>query len=381
MLQKENNKKELVEILDLIKTLITFKTTPKNFSEFNRTVDFIKDYFSGTKIIIKEHRFNNFPALFISTFDTQKPKLLLQGHLDVVNGNDEQFTPKIIGNKLYGRGSVDMKTFVALAMKFIKDNPELDIGLVVTFDEEIGSENGAKKMVEEGYTTDMLFNGDGGYNYAVTYGEKGILKFNVTTVASPGRHPYPWEGPNAFDLFVEDYLQLESLFPENKLATDNDNWHSTYAIYDIKVSNDEFFTPNSVSAKISIYFTENITTEELFDKIKNTFKHSQVEKFAASERVFMNPNSKYTLMLKEIMEEQFGKEIVLRTENGSSDARFYANTGIPIVIVKVVGEDHHGDNEHILIDQLLPMYYSIVDFAYSYLEDVKVKEVHYASKA
>jgi succinyl-diaminopimelate desuccinylase len=381
MLQKENKEKELIEILDLIKTLIGFKTTPKNFSEFNKTVDFIRDYYSGTNIIIKEHRFNNFPALFITTFDTKKPKLLFQGHLDVVNGNDKQFTPKIIGNKLFGRGSVDMKTFVALSMKFIKDNPELDLGLVVTFDEEIGSENGAKKMVEEGYTTEMLFNGDGGYNYAVIYGEKGILKFNVTTVAHPGRHPYPWEGSNAFDLFVEDYRQLESLFPENKSATDNDNWHSTYAIYDVNVSNNEFFTPNSVSAKISVYFTEDMTTEELFEKIKIAFKNSKVEKFVASERVFMNPDSKYTMLLKEIMEKQFGKEIVLRTENGSSDARFYADKGIPIVIVKVVGEDHHGENEHILIDQLLPIYYSISGFAYSYLEDVKNEEVRYASKA
>lgn len=36
--------------------------------------------------------------------------LVLYSHTDVVNGKDEQFIPKIVEDKLYGRGSVDMKS-------------------------------------------------------------------------------------------------------------------------------------------------------------------------------------------------------------------------------------------------------------------------------
>ncbi len=380
-MQNRNIEKREIELLELIKSLISFKTTPKNFTEFKKTVKFIRSYFSDSGVTINEHWFNGFPALFIATRETKRPKLLFQGHLDVVNGKEEQFTPRIEGNKLYGRGSVDMKSFVALAMKFVKDNPDLDVGLIITFDEEIGSENGAKKMAELGYSAELLFNGDGGYNYSVIYGEKGILKFEMKTEANPDRHPYPWKGKNAFDLFVDDYKKLEKIFSENGSATDEDNWHTTYAVYDVKVHNKEFYTPDLAEAKITIYFTEDITTDELIEKIKREFKYSKITPFVKSERVFINPDSPYALELKKIMEKNFGREIALRTENGSSDARFYANAGIPIVIVKMVGEDHHGDNEHILIDKIMPMYKSMEEFALGYLRKENKEELSYAKEA
>ena len=34
---------------------------------------------------------------------------MLHGHLDVVPGRPEQFTPRIDGDRLYGRGAYDMK--------------------------------------------------------------------------------------------------------------------------------------------------------------------------------------------------------------------------------------------------------------------------------
>ncbi len=380
-MQNRNIDKREIELLELIKKMISFKTTPKNFTEFKKTVNFVKSYFSDSGVVINEHSFNGFPALFIAARETKRPKLLFQGHLDVVNGKDEQFTPLIEGNKLYGRGSVDMKSFVALAMKFVKDNPDLDVGLIITFDEEIGSENGAEKMAELGYSAELLFNGDGGYNYSVIYGEKGILKFRMKTEANPDRHPYPWKGKNAFDLFVDDYKKLDKLFSENGSATDEDNWHTTYAVYDVKVHNKEFYTPDLAEAKITIYFTEDITTDELIEKIKDEFNYSEITPFVKSERVFINPDSPYALELKEIMEKNFGREIALRTENGSSDARFYANAGVPIVIVKMVGEDHHGDNEHILIDKILPMYKSMEEFALGYLSKENKEELSYAKEA
>ena len=184
--------------------------------------------------------------------------------------------------------------------------------------------------------------------------------------AEPGRHPYPWDGENAFDLFVEDYRRITKLFPESKFATDADNWHTTYSIYDIKVFNDEFYPPKKVTAKMNIYFADDITSSALCKKIKDAVRHVSIEKFTASERVFVNPDYFHIQRLRQIMTENFGREIILKTENGSSDARFYANKGIPIVIVKMVGEDHHGANEHILISQILPMYNSVKDFVYEF---------------
>ena len=44
------------------------------------------------------------------------PTLVLHGHLDVVPARAEQFSPRIEGDRLYGRGAYDMKGGVAAMM-------------------------------------------------------------------------------------------------------------------------------------------------------------------------------------------------------------------------------------------------------------------------
>jgi len=372
---KYNGDRTLNEIVETVETLVSFKTTPSNFTEFERAVYYIENYFNEVPVKIAKHYFNNFPALFISTTGLKHAEILLQAHVDVVNGNDEQFIPRIKNGKMYGRGTSDMKGFVAVAMKIIKDfalrGGENNIALILTFDEEIGSENGAKKMAELGYTGNLIINGDAGYNYAVIYGEKGILKITLEVEASPGRHPYTWEGKNAFELLNEDYNSVIDLFKDKEIATEDDNWHTTYSIYDIEFKNREQYPPHFGKAKMNFYFTENLTVEEIFELIKSKIRHCKIEKFIGSERVYINPESKHVKLLQEIMSNHFGRQIDVRTENGSSDARFYANAGVPIVVLKPVGEDHHGDNEFLVLDLLLPLYYTLKEFILVTLENIK----------
>lgn len=361
-----NGNSTLNEIVDTVKSLVSFRTTPSNFEEFDRAVKFIEAYFMGTSVKITKYYFNKFPALVISTTGSKHSSVMMQSHIDVVEGNDSQFIPFINDGKMYGRGTADMKGFAALSMKLMKEfadySSTCNISLALTFDEEIGSENGAKKLAELGYTSDLIINGDAGYNYSVIYAEKGILKIKLTVDAAPGRHPYTWEGKNAFELLKEDYDSIISLFGDKGKATENDNWYTTYSIYDMKIENKELYPPHFAEAKINFYFTESLTIDEIFELIKSKVKYCNVEKFSGSERVFVDPANKYILQMQKIMSSHFNKEITIRTENGSSDARFYANKNIPIVILKPVGEDHHGDNEYVDVDLLLPLYNSLLEF-------------------
>ena len=180
---KYNGNTTLNEIVETVEKLVSIKTTPSNFDEFERAVSFIEKYFTGTSIKIKKHYFNKFPSLFISTTDSKNASVLMQAHVDVVDGNESQFIPTIKNGKMYGRGTSDMKGFVAIAMKLILDyaqySDKCNLALLLTFDEEIGSENGAEKMKELGYTGNLIINGDAGYNYSIIYGEKGILKIKM----------------------------------------------------------------------------------------------------------------------------------------------------------------------------------------------------------
>ncbi len=358
------------KILETIQDLVRFRTIDGRFDEFENAVRYIESFFKNTSLHVEKMYFQKYPALVISGRGGKHPHFFLQGHVDVVDGHDDQFNPKIESKKLYGRGTVDMKGFDAVAMHLLRDlaseAPEIDAGLMLTFDEEIGGQNGARQLAAMGYEPDILINGDGGYNYAVIHAEKGILKIKLSTRSESGRHPYPWDGQNAFDLLVRDYRQIMQMFDEQKMADENNNWISTFSSYDIVVKNEPSFAPHYAEMKINIYFTDDLSADEILKRIKQLVRYAKVEKLTASERVYLPPDDKHVLVMRDIMQRHFGRPIEIRAENGSSDARFFTDKGIPIIIVKMVGENHHGPDEHLLIPEIMPMYRSLKEFMITY---------------
>ncbi|MBL6989276.1 MAG: M20/M25/M40 family metallo-hydrolase [Bacteriovoracaceae bacterium] len=360
----------VTQLVFLTERLVEFKTTASNLEQLHLVKDFVINYFKHSGLHIARHQFNSLPALVITTKKTKTPKVLLQAHLDVVDGDQSQFIPTIINDRLYGRGTSDMKGFAAISMHLLKEiaasKDDLDIGLMLTFDEEVGSLNGALKLAELGYSADIIINGDGGHNHSVIYAEKGILKFKLEASANPGRHPYVWEGENAFDILMGSYCKIKELCDNQHRASALDNWYSTHSVYDINVKNENHYPPHFAELKMNIYYTWALTINEVKKKIE-ALLHKRVTftPLTESERVYLDPACHYIAKLQEIMTKHFNRQIHIKAENGSSDARYFANLDIPILILKVVGEDHHGSNEHLCIPSLLPLYLSVKEFIYN----------------
>ncbi|MBL7092482.1 M20 family metallopeptidase [candidate division KSB1 bacterium] len=258
----------VTEISDTLKELIRFRSTENRSSQLKQLANYVVEFFKSTGLFVKQYEFNSKPALVITTKDTLKPKIFFQGHLDVVEGDNSQFIPQTNGTRLYGRGSVDMKGFDAIVMHLLRNKSEhqanYNVGVMLTFDEEIGGKNGALQLRKLGYDCDCLINGDAGYHHALIYAEKGILKLKIKVKAKPGRHPFPWQGENAFDILIQNYNKITSLFPYQNKAADADNWYTTYSSYDVRVENDALFYPKSAEMKLNIYFTESVSADEYF---------------------------------------------------------------------------------------------------------------------
>ena len=361
------------ELLRLTETLIRFRTVDGNDSAMQQAARFVKEYFKNIPVKIEEFNFNGYPALVITTKDTRTPKIFFQGHLDVVDGKAEQFESFQDADKLYGRGSVDMKGFDALSMHLLRQmaiqHPEADLGLMLTFDEEIGSPNGASQLAEAGFVPQLLINGDGGYNDAVIHAEKGILKIKLIAQTTAGRHPFPWEGDNAFDRLLSVYEKIKARFPMHPQASDLNNWFTTYSAYDIQIKNNESTMPHYAEMKVNIYFTEDIAAGALFDQLTELCDEVQIQKLTVSERVYLPADDEHVLRFRSILEKQYGRPVVVRSENGSSDARFYAHKYIPILIVKVVGEGHHTENEYLHIPSFVPLYHALEEFVLTELTE------------
>jgi succinyl-diaminopimelate desuccinylase len=138
-----------------------------------------------------------------------KPRLVLNGHIDVVPEGDPErwtvlpFEGVVKEGRVYGRGACDMKGGIAAAMvaaKAVKESGvKLRGDLVIQFamGEETG-EAGTKSLLEEG------FGGDWGIvleptDLKVMTAEKGLAWYHFNVEGRPTHASKPEQGVNAID--------------------------------------------------------------------------------------------------------------------------------------------------------------------------------------
>src|ERR1700685_3564450 len=149
---------------------------------------------------------------------TEKPNLVFAGHTDVVPPGDEAawrhppFAGEIAGDRLYGRGAVDMKggiaCFVAAAADYLAANggkPKRgSISLLITGDEESGAVNGNVKLLqwvaERGETFDHCILGEPSNvetpGDTIKAGRRGSLNGTLIVTGRQGHVAYPDRADN-----------------------------------------------------------------------------------------------------------------------------------------------------------------------------------------
>ena len=145
--------------IKILKDLISFKTISgeNNSSLINYCEDILtKCGASSFKVFDEEKKRVN----LFATLKAKKPNglesIILSGHTDVVpvskGWSTDPFIAEIKEDKLYGRGSCDMKGFLACSLAFAeifsKSNLSRDIHFSLTFDEETAC-IGAPLLIEE----------------------------------------------------------------------------------------------------------------------------------------------------------------------------------------------------------------------------------------
>ena len=121
-----------MDLVKIIEDLVRFKTETGNEKEIDECLNYIKKFFDNTDANVKIERFDNAsPVIYIRNNDENEQDVLVLGHIDVVKAKDEMFIPEIRDGKMFGRGTLDMKSFAAVAMKSMKH--VLENGLDVKF--------------------------------------------------------------------------------------------------------------------------------------------------------------------------------------------------------------------------------------------------------
>ena len=133
--------------LELIRKLIAFDTTS---SESNLVlITYVQEYLSGLGVeSMLVHNVEGTKAnLYATVGDPDTPGIMLSGHTDVVpvDGQDWDTDPfELVAKdgRLYGRGTCDMKSFIAIVLamlpRFLERGLQTPIHLAFSYDEEVG---------------------------------------------------------------------------------------------------------------------------------------------------------------------------------------------------------------------------------------------------
>ena len=142
--------------IEFIKKLISYDTTSR---ESNLAlIAFIQDYLNGLGIDSQlVHNEEGTKAnLYATIGDTNTSGVMLSGHTDVVpiDGQEWDTNPFNVtqkGGRLYGRGTSDMKSFIAITLaqlpKFQARGLKTPIHLAFSYDEEVGC-IGVRRLIE-----------------------------------------------------------------------------------------------------------------------------------------------------------------------------------------------------------------------------------------
>lgn len=148
--------------------------------------------------------------------------LILNGHIDVVpegplsGWTSHPYKPEIRNNKLYGRGSNDMKAGLSakvFALKTIKEagyKPNAPVYLQSVVEEECTG-NGALACVAAGYKADAVLIGEP-FDEALVTAQVGVIWFQIKLSGKPVHAERATEGVNAIEAMlpvIGAYRKLE----------------------------------------------------------------------------------------------------------------------------------------------------------------------------
>ena len=132
-----------MDVIAVAQELMKFRTETGNREQINKCLQYCRNLLENSGAIVEIAEFDKAsPVLFIRNRRTEDFDVLCLGHLDVVPAADEMFVPQIRDGKLFGRGSLDMKSFAAVALNsmeyVLKNNLNLNFGVILSTDEEKG---------------------------------------------------------------------------------------------------------------------------------------------------------------------------------------------------------------------------------------------------
>jgi succinyl-diaminopimelate desuccinylase len=362
----------------LAERLISYDTS--RAEELVAAAGFVKGWLESRDIEVLHHDHNGLPVLVAEVGPARKdlPCVVFHGHLDVVPGRQEQYEPRIDGDKLYGRGAYDMKGALAAMMCALKDverQERVRVRLVCVPDEE-------SEELDERATEGVVKRGLGG-NFAIT-GEptnlhigveaKGVLAMSIEVHGRAAHSSTPWLGDNAVLKAIDVFRAIETL-PFSRESSEMFD-RPSINLGRIKGGDALNKVPDECTMAVDIRYLPGQDPAEILTQVAS-IPEIDVTRTFIWPPVSVARTDPYVRALREAVARSIRGEAMSVGRDGASDAASFLGAGIPAVEFGPGGAGHHGPEEWVSVSSMARYRRALGDFIRAlpmWLEETDVSE-------
>ena len=221
-------------IVDILKKIIAIDTSVPPGENYAKLLDIVEPEFQRfgfetKRVVVPEKKVQQIPfelsgerCNLAASLKNGKTKASAYAHMDVVPVDEtwtkDPFGGEIVDDKLYGRGTVDMKGSIACYLGAIKVlhemgiEPHYELDCLLCTDEEIGVYPGARYLAEEGYfSKHLVWLELGTVEPLVVVGAAGAVKVELTAFGKSCHSGMNYLGVNAVEELVPILHELLNL--------------------------------------------------------------------------------------------------------------------------------------------------------------------------
>lgn len=346
-------------IVDTLGELVKYPTITEDIDANHEALDHVELFMAHRGMHVNRYVFNGHPALVASTRpDARNARVMVASHMDVVPAaSPSAFQPDIVGDKFYSRGSLDMKFNAATIMEIVDDLyesgnlAEYDFVSAFTSEEETGGTDGTKQLLEMGYRPEVCILPDGGDDWQIQTGSKGFFHYAIRATGESAHSRAPWEGSNAILKASQAMLAIQGLFPPKSEMGPDTPTNSPNEVHGGLFVNQ---VPDTCEYRLDARFTSETQKEHFRQAIgKICLAHGvEMDILVDGKATHFDLDNPYIAPFRRLVTEVTGIEVGGSRTLGSSDARFFAEYGIPVVSLYPTGGGHHSEQEWISIKAL-----------------------------
>jgi succinyl-diaminopimelate desuccinylase len=354
----------MVDEQTLAERLISYDTSRPE--ELVAAAGFVKGWLESRDIEVQDHDHNALPVLIAAVGPPadQVPSVIFHGHLDVVPGRPEQFTPHIEGDRLIGRGGYDMKGALAAMMCALKDlngQERVAVRFICVPDEESEEldERSTDTILARGVDASFAITGEP-TNLHIGVAAKGVLAMRIVVHGKAAHSSTPWLGENAVLKAVDAFRAIQSL----PFTRESSELFDAPSINLGRIEGGDALNmvPDACRMAVDVRYLPGQDPEEILEQIR-TIEGIEISRSFIHPPVTVSRRDRHVQALQEAVARVTpDMETISVGRDGASDAVSFIQAGIPAVEFGPAGGGHHGPDEWVSVQSLARYRRTLSDF-------------------